>query len=207
MTVPKHKRSLSDMEFFHNALELRKQLMVLMLKNFNVKDKIRKIDIFKNITGVTDEDKKIVEEILEKYGIRSMILNYPDWFLIDIRTNLLTYLRDLMRNIIYANSIYPVSIAECYERRKYQNRAISCCHTLLQELQFVISLIPCNIEKMMPFVEIIEKEVILLKGWRKSDNRILKAVKNKELKEKEKMVIGESAENNIEESVKEGLRL
>ena len=33
-----------------------------------------------------------------------------------------------------------------------------------------------NVEKYMPYVDIIEKEIALLKGWRKSDNKIMKSL-------------------------------
>ena len=44
-------------------------------------------------------------------------------------------------------------------------------------MQYVIHVSPCDIEKFMPYVEMIEREIALLKGWRKSDNRILSQIK------------------------------
>lgn len=42
MSVPKHKRSESPMEFLHNALSLRREMTELLLRDFGVKSRIRK---------------------------------------------------------------------------------------------------------------------------------------------------------------------
>ena len=38
MSVPKSKRTLSDMQFFHNALQLHKELTLLFISNFKIKE-------------------------------------------------------------------------------------------------------------------------------------------------------------------------
>jgi hypothetical protein len=179
MTVPKYKRTLSDMEFFHKALELRKAITLILLKNFNIHDKVRRFGLFERMNNISEDDRKKLEEILSKYQIIDILERYPQWFIDDCRKTITDYLRDLIRNIVCANSIYPTSVEEYHERRRYQNRAINCCFSLLQEFQFIISLIPCDIEKYMPFVGMMSEEIKLLKGWRKSDNKILRNITKK----------------------------
>ena len=58
-----------------------------------------------------------------------------------------------------------------------QNAAIGNCEQLLQEFQYIIEVLPVNANKYLRFVDMIEREIALLKGWRKSDNRILKRIK------------------------------
>jgi hypothetical protein len=48
---------------------------------------------------------------------------------------------------------------------------------MLQELQYTIEILPVNINKYIRFVEDIEKEIKLLKGWRKKDNKFKKSFK------------------------------
>ena len=57
-------------------------------------------------------------------------------------------------------------------RRAYQDKAIGCCFVLYQELQYIISMFGTDLNKFIPILESIEKEVDLLKGWRQSDNKL-----------------------------------
>lgn len=83
-----------------------------------------------------------------------------------------TLLRDLIWNITAANTIYATTKEELRIRRNYQNAAIINCQQLLQELQFCEDALPIKASKLLPFVETIGFEITLLKGWRKSDNKI-----------------------------------
>jgi uncharacterized protein YjbK len=87
-------------------------------------------------------------------------------------------LRELMRNITCANSIYPVCEEELTERRIYQDRAIGNCETLLQEMAYAISILSVDANKYMVYVDMIDREIALLKGWRKSDNKLKRKLKN-----------------------------
>jgi hypothetical protein len=46
-------------------------------------------------------------------------------------------------------------------------------------MQYVISILPVDAEKYMPYVAMVDREIALLKGWRKSDNKILKGIKER----------------------------
>jgi uncharacterized protein YdaT len=88
--------------------------------------------------------------------------------------------RDLICSITYANTIYPISLKELELRREMQTRAIGICEMMLQELYFISRVLRVNISKFMPVVSRVEREISLLKGWRKSDHRFRKAIKNDE---------------------------
>ena len=178
MSVPVSKRKLSDLEFYHNAFNLRLSITNLLLRDFAIKDKIRNLHVLQGMRGMTDEDTKILEEIANKYGFSQPVLErYPHWLIDHFREIILSLLSDMMHNIIGANSIYVVSESDFHERRRLQTGAIITCENLLQEMQYIIHVIPCNIEKFMPYVEMIDREVALLKGWRKSDNKILRQIR------------------------------
>ena len=181
MSVVKSKRSISAMEFFHNAISLRKKMTELLMRDFGVKQFKRNIKFVENVEDFSDEDKILVEEVFDKYGLNYCFLDeYPAWLIEKERLYFLDILRDMMKNIVKANSIYPVSMAEYCERRNYQNNAIGACEDLLQEMQYILTIVPVDAEKYMPYVEMIEREIALLKGWRKSDNKIASRLKKKE---------------------------
>lgn len=60
--------------------------------------------------------------------------------------------------------------------------AVGNCEQLLQEMQYVISILDVDVNKYLPYVDMIEKEIALLRAWRKSDNRLLERVKQNEAK-------------------------
>ena len=184
MSVIKRKRSLSEMEFFHNALVLRRAITTLLLKDFGVKDKCRSVKLFEHLAKISDEDKKVIEPIFEKYNIVTISSEWPGWLLTKFRDSLYELSKNMMHYIVAANTIYQNSIAECVQRRELQNAAIYSCQQLLIEMQFVVSILPVNAEKLQTYIDMISKEIFLLKRWKKSDNRIITKVKEKEKQEK-----------------------
>ena len=172
MSVIKNKRSLSELEFFHNAIKLRKEMTDLLLRDFGVKARKKDPQIFPKRYSMDKDDGEAFMKLCEKYKIVSIIETYPDWLINEFRTSILKNLRELMANITAANSIYPVCEEEWAERRLRQDRAIAACETLLQEMAYVISILPVDANKYMRFVDIIQREIALLKGWRKSDNKL-----------------------------------
>jgi hypothetical protein len=153
MSVLKNKRGLSKLEFYHNARKLRREITNLLLRDFGVRDTVRKL---KNGDG-------------EKV---SVIETYPDWLLEEFRRSIMKILRNLVMNITAGNTIYPVSQAELDLRRHYQTQAIINCEQLLQEMHYCEDVLPVAVAKFIPYVEAVEFEIQLLKGWRKANNKI-----------------------------------
>ncbi len=178
MSVLKNKRGLSDLEFYRNGIVLRKSLTELLLKDFGIRNKIRKAVSYTK--SMTEEDAAIFQNLMDKYEYTSIIEEYPCWIIDNMRTNILNLCHSMIMNITQANTIYPTNEYEYYDRRNYQNHAIGNCEQLLQEMQYIISIIPVDANKYLPYVKMITKEIQLLKGWRKSDNRILKNIQGKE---------------------------
>ena len=172
MSVIKNKRSLSELEFFHNAIKLRKEMTDLLLRDFGVKARKKDPQIFPKRYSMSKEDGEIFTELCEKYKITSIIETYPEWLIREFRESILLNLRGLMANITAANSIYPVTMTEWEERRIRQDRAIGNCEILLQEMTYALSILPVDVNKYMGYVDIIQREIALLKGWRKSDNKL-----------------------------------
>jgi len=151
MSVLKNRRGLSKLEFYHTARKLRREVTSLLLRDFGVRDKVRKV---KTESG---------EEV-------SVIEGYPDWLLENFRDSIMRLLRNLMLNITAGNSIYPINEAELLLRRQYQTAAIVNCEQLLQEMLYCEDVLPVHVEE-------IEFEIKLLKGWRKSNSKLADKLK------------------------------
>ena len=184
MSVLVTNRSLSKLEVFNNAVDLRKKITLFLLKDFGLKEKIRETSIMTK--NMTEEDKKLFMSIVDKYNCTYVLDEYPQWLVNKSRTIIYNELTSLVHNITSANSIYPTFVFEYETRRSYQTNAILCCERIYQELQFIMDIIPVNANKFMPYVELLDKEDAYLRKWRKSDNRLLKAIKSREEKGKMK---------------------
>jgi hypothetical protein len=156
MSVLKNKRGLSKLEFYHNARKMRQDITNLLLRDFGVHDKV--------IREKGGEDTPIIE-------------GFPDWLIVQFRTSMMNILRNMMMNITAGNTVYPTTMEELAERRRYQTAAIINCEQLLQELQYCADVLPPKLEKFLPFVVSVELEIKLLKGWRKSSNELAKKIK------------------------------
>lgn len=177
MSVPKTKQRLSDLQFYRTALWLRKTIVFYLLRDFGIRDKIRKVGFFRKTVDVTEEDRAVIQQLADKYDLTNpLIEEYPMWYLEDERTCITGLLRSLVHNIRRANKIYPTTVAEFDQRRAYQNNAIGDCEVLLAEFQHLIEVLPIDINKYEETVEKIDTEVELLKGWKKADNRLLKGI-------------------------------
>ncbi len=182
-SVPNSRRNLSNLEFYRTATRLRREITALLLRDFGVKDKVRNTKIVAKEHRMTPEDEEALKALLEKYGIEKNIIDeYPDWLIDKMRSSIMDILRNLILNIRAANIIYPTSEAEFFERRIRQDRAIGNCEQLDEEMQYIISVIPVDAQKYMRYTDMIEKEEALLRGWRKSDNKILTRIRKEEKK-------------------------
>lgn len=80
--------------------------------------------------------------------------------------------RRLMEEVTAANTIYPTNTDELAQRRLHQTEAIVVCEQIVQHLQWLVDTLPVKVVSMEVMVELLNKEVALLKAWRKT-NKIL----------------------------------
>jgi hypothetical protein len=151
MSVLKNRRGLSKLEFYHNARRMRREITMLVLRDFGIHSRGAK---FKKETG-SQQPEGFYDELIAEFSKNVRLL-----------------LRNMMWNITAGNTIYPVNEAELRERRIYQDRAIVACEQLLQEILYGEDVIPVRASTFMPYIEQIEFEIKLLKGWRKANTKI-----------------------------------
>lgn len=177
MSVIKAKRKESQFEVFHHLYQMRKEVTNLILFDFgfDFERAVKRVQkrFGKSVEEMNNDERVRYEKQLKKY------LAFSQWFIENERTTVLNILRDITDEVFVANSIYPQYPDELVERRLHQDRAIGQCFALAQELQYAIETLPVDLNKLSRFVEIIKKEINLIKGWRKSDNKFKRAFSDK----------------------------
>ena len=87
----------------------------------------------------------------------------------------------LINYIISANSIYPTCIEEYNERRLLQDKAIGCCRALLTQFQIITYVLNgyVKVDKYKRYIDMVNQEIRLLKGWRAKGNKFLTQIMKK----------------------------
>lgn len=172
MSVVKSKRTISNMEFFHNAIEIRKYITLVLLKDFGIKTKIRTLKYIASTRHMTDEDEEQFMALVDRYGLNKYGIDvYPEWLINHMRTTILDLVCLLVNEIVQANSIYVVSPITYHIRRIYQNNSIIICEQLLQQFEFAIDIFDVDANKYMYITNKICHEIGLLKRWRNADKK------------------------------------
>lgn len=60
MSVPKSRRNQSEVEFFRNANLLRKEMTLLLMRDFGIKDKVRKVASVANKMNEEDSEAFVI---------------------------------------------------------------------------------------------------------------------------------------------------
>lgn len=175
MSVLKSKRKASQFEVFHHFYKMRKEVTDLLLRDFGydynrAENKVAKMFGGRSHTELTPEEKSRYDRLMEKNRA------FDEWFIEDERKVIVDCLHSIGENVFLANSIYPTYMEELIERRLCQDKAIGLCYRLTQELQYAIETLPVDVNKYLRFAEMIQTEINLLKGWRKSDNKFKRAI-------------------------------
>jgi hypothetical protein len=179
MSVVYGERGLSSMEFWRQARILEKIFMNLLLHDFGIKSRSRQPEFYASVLKMEEVDAKQFADLCEKYHITKITDRFPEWMIETRRTQVLEILQRMKRCIRDANEVYPYYESEFYERRKYQDDAIRACGELYDVFTACYDTLPIDADRYDRITIEIEKEATLLKGWRKSDNRILKQIRNR----------------------------
>ena len=179
MAVPKGKRKESKFEAQHHFYRLRADITNLMLLDFGFsEEKYRKsIERYRE----THANAENVDEVVARY--QKKCDSFKKWFIDRECSAVLEALQRIGSEFTIGNSIYPsetpAKVMEFCERRKHMDEAIAQCYVLKQELQYIISTLPVDINKYERVAVEIDRQIALYKGVRQSDNRLLKKKPNK----------------------------
>lgn len=175
MSVLKAKRKSSQFEVFHHFYKTRKEITDLLLRDFGydlerAEKRVAKLFGGKPYEELTPEEKVRYDKLKAKNEA------FDNWFIEDERKCIVDCLREITKEVFTANSIYPTVMEELVERRLCQDRAIGQCYRLTQELQYAIETLPVDVNKYLRFADMIQTEINLIKGWKKSDNKFKRAI-------------------------------
>ena len=137
----------------------------------------RKKSRFEVFHSMAELQKLLVKDLMVDFGITRMT-NLGEAQFLDIKFERIVNLcAEIVGDIYRANALFVTSLAEYEQRRLYQDKAIANCQVLKQELQSIVDVITgLNINKYKVPIEMIEKELSLIKAWRKSDIRFKKRI-------------------------------
>lgn len=137
----------------------------------------RKKSRFEVFHNMAELQKLLVKDLMVDFGITRMT-NLGEAQFLDIKFERIVNLcAEIVGDIYRANALFVTNLAEYEQRRLYQDKAIANCQVLKQELQSIVDVIMgLNINKYKVPIEMIEKELSLIKAWRKSDIRFKKRI-------------------------------
>lgn len=137
----------------------------------------RKKSRFEVFHNMAELQKLLVKDLMVDFGITRMT-NLGEAQFLDIKfERIINLCAEIVGDIYRANALFVTSLAEYEQRRLYQDKAIANCQVLKQELQSIVDVITgLNINKYKVPIEMIEKELSLIKAWRKSDIRFKKRI-------------------------------
>lgn len=170
--VLKNLRSLSNMEFYKAAKRIRTILTVWALKDFGTKKNTHSLKVF--VKNISEDDKKLIDEIFNKYNLspnHQVLIESPQAFIEKEQGRLDMLLAELMDNIVEANTHHNNMPVEARLRREAQDRAIATCFKVFHEIHHIMSVLKLDLNNLAEVVDMIDREITLLRGWRKSDNK------------------------------------
>jgi hypothetical protein len=167
------------MVFYTLANRLHETIYDMCLRNFGLKPMPF---VF---TEYAKYDEKTGEKLNDRRELKGERMA-PGWAIREARFQIVRGIRRLLNCCTRANLIYPVTLIDFGERRKYQTKAISECSILPRTIEFYSRKIGYKLEPWKHiFRDLIELEKVL-RGWRSSDKvfeqRILKAYAKKEIR-------------------------
>lgn len=173
MSVVKRKRKESPFEVFHHLTKLRQNITDLLLRDFGYSyEKFRK-KLERRYGGKEYEELTDVQKAdYERQKKRNEA--FEEWYISIERETVIECIHSINEHVYLANAIYPTCQEELTERRLHQDIAIGQCARLAQELQYAVETLPVNVNIYLAIAQDIEKQISLLKGWRKSDNKFKK---------------------------------
>ena len=175
MSVLANKRKESQFEVFNHFYKVRRNVTDLLLRDFGYSPEKAEKHLQKMFNNKNYDDLS-KEEKVKYINKKSKNESFEEWFILEQRKTILNCLRNVQEYIFVANSIYPQYIEELIDRRIYQDKAIGQCFRLIQELQYSIETLPVKIDIYLQLSKDIEKEINLIKSWRKSDNKFKKVI-------------------------------
>lgn len=176
--ILKKDRKETKFEVMDNMLDIWKQITELSFRGFGKRMR-KKPKIPKNFDEWSEESQN--RWIVNTEG---KLQQQEQWDMnfINNETRVVDNIcRKIVQLIDHANTMVPQTIMEFDQKRLWQDEAIGLCNNLKQELNHIADTIPCNKNFLAIQTDSIDKEINLLRGWRKSFNKNREEIISKEI--------------------------
>lgn len=112
--------------------------------------------------------RKVYEDTKYNFGVKDADKMA---FVEETKRKMLDYAEMIDFYVQSADSHYPHSLEILRERRIMQDNAIAACRSLKRKYQINLDILGVPRAKYHDTVELIEHEITVIQGWRKSDNK------------------------------------
>ncbi len=174
-SVPEGRRTLSGFQTDHDIAKLRDEITVFAMNQFGFSQEkyLKRIEKYRHDHAKADN----VEEITKRYEAKCEA--FKNFFIPSEYERVLGLVGDMDAAFTMGNSIFPsdtpAKFFEWLARRIYIDIAISKAYVLKREINYVIRVLPVDINRYYGFAKKIDHVVEMMKGARRADNRFLKA--------------------------------
>lgn len=160
MSVLVINRDLSELEYYHQANELYKDMTQLLLRNFGIKTKKKGPAISSTEKAAVIAAFPYMEEAflrMDQLEAAATLREYSGWLINHYRQHILSRLESLLDNISDAYR------SKGERRKAFRRKALNDCEKLIQLLQRVMTVLPVDVNKLIPYVDRIDRVIELLK--------------------------------------------
>ena len=164
MSVLKINRSLSELEFYHNATVLYNDMVKLLLRNFGVKANKKKEPVISAVEKAAVVTAFPYMETaflrMEQLEAAATLREYSGWLINHYRDQVIRQLEELMDNI---SDAYTAETSKAKESHK--KKALDNCEKLIQVMQRIMAVLPVDVNRLIPYVDRIDQEISYLNNW------------------------------------------
>lgn len=160
MSVLVINRDLSELEYYHQANDLYKDMTQLLLRNFGIKTKKKELAISSTEKAAVIAAFPYMEEAflrMDQLEAAATLREYSGWLINHYRQHILTRLESLLDNISDAYR------SKGERRKAFRRKALNDYEKLIQLLQRVMTVLPVDVNKLIPYVDRIDRIIELLK--------------------------------------------
>ncbi len=165
MSVLVINRDLSELEYYHQANDLYKDMTQLLLRNFGIKTKKKELAISSTEKAAVIAAFPYMEEAflrMDQLEAAATLREYSGWLINHYRQHILTRLESLLDNISDAYRSKGER-RKAFRRKAFRRKALNDCEKLIQLLQRVMTVLPVDVNKLIPYVDRIDRIIELLK--------------------------------------------
>lgn len=161
MSVLAINRTLSELEYYHHAMALYEDMVKLLLRNFGVKAKKKE----KPVVSAVEKAAVVAAfpymepafQRMDQLEAAATLREYSGWLINHYREEVLKQLEELLNNIMDAY------LSKAETREMYKQQALHNCEKLIQVMQRLLRVLPVDVNKLLPYVDRIDREIELLK--------------------------------------------